>query len=227
VEAGQVSAGLLAGNLAAAVKDWDGCPVMGAYLWWWSGGTVGVDVGDRWDGVLAGRTVELRGPADAVPVDAELLARILRGPEADASCDIGYSNMQFWSDVDRSAPRLAMVAKWPNLPGAEGCRTLWNAESLFADGAANMGPAAMLDLLTGGARVVLTGMTFYAAGRDYVDDEMVNGWESIMSHNPLVNRRVVKNLYDAGVVRAAGVTAEVLSWTDDEYLLALATHRSL
>jgi len=222
-----VISGLLAGDLDTAVSEWDGSPVMGAYLWWWSRGVSGASLADRWDGVLAGRTVELRGPADAVPVDADLLARILRGPESDPSCDIGYSNMEFWGKVERSAPRLAMVAKWPDLPGAERCRTLWNAESLFVGGAANMGPAAMLDLLTGGAQVILTGMTFYAVGRDYVDDDTVNAWEGIMHHNPLVNRRIVKNLYDAGVVAAGGVTGEVLSWSDSEYVAALRNHRAV
>jgi len=83
----------------------------------------------------------------------------------------------------------------------------------------------MLDLLTGRAHVTITGATFYAVGRDYVDENRVNPLPGIMRHNPIVNRRIVKNLFDAGVVDAAGAAADVLAWDDDQYVAAFTDHR--
>jgi hypothetical protein len=219
--------GLMRGNLRRAVAEWDGNPVVGAYLWWWSSGRFGCQPEDRWDGLLHGVRVELRGPAEAVPVDAELVARVLRGLEPDPSCDIGFCNHQFWRRVDKSRVRLAMVSKGDESDGMRGGRRLWDTRVLFAGGDWNMVPAAMLDLLTGGPRLTITGATFYAAGRDYADQEDSNDLPSILHHNPLVNRRVVKNLWDAGVVDAAGLTGQVLALTDDEYAATLIGHRGL
>jgi len=201
--------------------------MVGAYLWWWSQGSAGFEPEDRWDGLLAGRTIELRGPADAVPVEADLLARVLRGPEPNPSCDIGYCNHAFWGRVDKSQVRLAMVSKGSESAEMPNGRTLWDSRVLFVPGDWNIGPAALLDLLTGGARVTVTGMTFYAVGRDYADEDRVNGWSGILTHNPIMNRRIVKNLFDADVVAAAGVPAEVLSWSDEEYGRALLAHRTV
>lgn len=219
--------GLLRGDLRRAVSEWDGNRTVGAYLWWWSEGSAGMEPEDRWDGLLAGRTVELRGPADAVPMEMDLLARVLRGPETDPSCDIGYCNHEFWGRVDKSKVRLAMVSKGNESAGMPNGRVLWDCRALFVPGDRNMGPAAMLDLLTGGARVTLTGMTFYAVGRDYADEDRVNGWSGIVTHNPMVNRRIVKNLVDAEVVGAAGDAAEVLSWDDETYWSVLNAHRAV
>ena len=217
--------GIAQGNLRRAAAEWDGNPVVGAYLWWWSAGRFGCQIEDRWDGLLSGCRVELRGPAEAVPVEAEFVARVLRGPEADPSCDIGFCNHEFWPRVDKSKVRTAMVSKGSESVGMPNGRTLWDSRVLFAGGDWNMVPAAMLDLLTGAARLTITGATFYAAGRDYSDSDEVNEWPSIVRHNPVVNRRIVKNLWDAGAVEAAGVTAEVLGWTEAEYVDALQSHR--
>ena len=215
----------MAGNLRRAVAEWDGDPVVGAYLWWWSAGRFGVRPADRWGGLLSGVTVELRGPAEAVPVEAHLVARVLRGVEADASCDIGFCNHEFWPRVDRSKVRMIMVSKGDEAAGLPRGRRLWDSRALFDGGDWNMVPGAMLDLLTGGPRLTITGATFYAAGRDYVDEDGRNSWDGIVRHNPVVNRRVVKNLWDAGAVEAAGLTAEVLSWSDAEYMERLVGHR--
>ena len=216
--------GLMAGNLRRAVAEWDGHPVVGAYLWWWSAGRFGVQPEDRWQGLLHGVRLELRGPAEAVPVEADMVARVLRGVEPDQSCDIGFCNHQYWPRVDRSQVGI-MVSKGDEASGIPQGRRLWDSRVLFADGDWNMVPAAMLDLLTGAPRLTITGATFYAAGRDYADDDMITGWDGIVRHNPVVNRRVVKNLWDAGAVEAAGLTAEVLSWSDAEYVERLVGHR--
>jgi hypothetical protein len=216
--------GIHSGDLSRAVAEWDGNGVTGAYLWWWSGGEHGARPDDRWDGLLDGRTVELRGPADFVPADCDLLARVLRGVEADPTCDIAYSNYEFWPKVDKSE-RLALVSKGSEASVFPYGRTMWDSERLFAPGAFNMGPAAMLDLLTGGAQVTVTGVTFYATGRDYLEDASRTSWESIQQHNPIINRRIIKNLFDVGLVGATGVAADVLSWSDAEYVSALEKHR--
>jgi hypothetical protein len=213
------------GDLERAVAEWKGDPVVGAYLWWWSKGEAGHEPGDRWDGMLAGRTVELRGPADAVPVQTDLVARVLRGPEADPSCDVAYCNHEYWDRVDKSRVRLAIVSKGSESVGMAKGRTLWDSRVLFEPGHLNVVPAAMLDLLTGHAHVTITGATFYAVGRDYADEDRANPLASIMHHNPIVNRRIVKNLFDAGVVDAAGAAADVLAWDDAEYLAAFTDHR--
>jgi len=214
----------MVGNLRRAVAEWDGHPVVGAYLWWWSGGRFGVQPKDRWQGLLHGARLELRGPAEAVPVEADMMARVLRGVEPDQSCDIGFCNHQYWPRVDRSQVSI-MVSKGDEASGMAQGRRLWDSRVLFAGGDWNMVPAAMLDLLTGAPRLTITGATFYAAGRDYADDDMITGWDGIVRHNPMVNRRVVKNLWDAGAVEAAGLTAEVLSWSDAEYVERLVGHR--
>lgn len=219
--------GIGRGDLSAAVGEWDGNRTVGAYLWWWSGGSVGVEPEDRWGGLLAGRTVELRGPAESVPVETDLLARVLRGPEPDPSCDIGYCNHEFWGRVDKSQVRLAMVSKGDESAGMANGRTLWDSRVLFVPGDWNIGPAALLDLLTGAARVTVTGMTFYAVGRDYADEDRENGLAGILAHNPITNRRIVKNLFDAGVVDAAGVAAEVLSWDEQTYADRLMVRRTV
>jgi len=219
--------GVMRGDLRRAVSEWDGEPVVGAYLWWWSHGEAGKKPEDRWGGRLDGVSVELRGPADFVPVEADLVARILRGVEADQSCDIGYCNHEYWPRVDKSRVRVAMVSKGGESSGMPNGRVLWDSRPLFVNGFLNMVPGAMLDLLTGNARVTITGATFYAVGRDYADEDAVNPMPGILRHNPMVNRRVVKNLFDAEVVGAAGVPAEVLSWSDDEYGRALLAHRTV
>ena len=217
--------GLMAGDLRRAVAEWDGHPVVGAYLWWWSGGRFGVQQADRWGGLLTGVRLELRGPAEAVHVEADMVARVLRGVEVDASCDIGFSNHEFWRRVDKSKVRISMVSKGDEASGMPQGRRLWDSRVLFAGGDWNMVPAAMLDLLTGAPRLTITGATFYAAGRDYADEDGRNGWDGIVRHHPVVNRRIVKNLWDAGAVEAAGLTAEVLSWSDAEYVERLVAHR--
>lgn len=219
--------GLMRGDLARAIREWNGDGVVGAYLWWWSQGQAGIEPQDRWGGMIDGVTVELRGPADAVPQEAGLLARVLRGVEPNQSCDIGYCNHQHWGRVDKSSVRLAMVSKGGESAGMSKGRRLWDSRVLFHPGHLNMIPGAMLDLLTGGAKVTVTGATFYALGRDYVDDAKTNAMASIMHHNPVVNRRIVKNLFDVGAVAAGGATAEVLSWSDDEYVTALRNHRAV
>jgi len=219
--------GVMRGNLGRAVSEWDGDPVVGAYLWWWSHGEAGKKPEDRWGGRLDGVSVELRGPADFVPVHADLVARILRGVEADQSCDIGYCNHEYWPRVDKSQVRMAMVSKGGESSGMPNGRVLWDSRPLFVNGFLNMVPGAMLDLLTGGARVTITGATFYAAGRDYVDDGSTNPWESLRHHNPVVNRRIVKNLFDAGVVGGAGGPVAVLSSSVEEYWRALLAHRTV
>ena len=219
--------GLMRGDLARAIREWNGDGVVGAYLWWWSQGQAGIEPQDRWGGMIDGVTVELRGPADAVPQEAGLLARVLRGVEPNQSCDIGYCNHEYWGRVDKSSVRLAMVSKGGESAGMSKGRRLWDSRVLFHPGHLNMIPGAMLDLLTGGAKVTVTGATFYALGRDYVDDAKTNAMASIMHHNPVVNRRIVKNLFDVGAVAAGGATAEVLSWSDDEYVTALRNHRAV
>lgn len=219
--------GIGRGDLRRAAAEWDGNPVVGAYLWWWSAGRFGLRPTDRWDGLLDGVTVELRGPAETVPVEADLLARVLRGAEPDPSCDIGFCNHHFWARVDKSKVRMWMVSKGDESAGMPQGRRLWDSRAVFAGGDWNMVPAAMLDLLTGSARLTITGATFYAAGRDYADEDRVAAWSNIVPHNPVVNRRIVKNLWDAGAVDAAGLTAEVLAWSDDEYRDALMAHRGL
>lgn len=219
--------GIMRGDVARAAAEWSGDPVTGAYLHWWSEGKYGAAVADRWDGMLEGVTVELRGPAETVPVECSLVARVLRGPEPDPSCDIAYCNHQHWPDVDKFAARLAFVSKGDEALGMPHGRRIWGSNALFHGGDWNMVPAAMLDLLTGGARVTVTGATFYAAGRDYVDDGSTTAWEGIRDHNPVVNRRIVKNLWDAGVVGAAGLAADVLALSDEEYVAALSAHRAV
>lgn len=219
--------GIMLGDVARAVAEWSGDPVTGAYLHWWTDGKHGVPVEDRWDGLLEGVTVELRGPAETAPVACSLLARVLRGPETEPSCDIAYCNHNHWPDVNKSAARLAFVSKGEEALGMPHGRRLWDSKVLFHGGDWNMGPAAMLDLLTGGALVTLTGVTFYAAGVDYVDDSSTTQLEGILWHNPVVNRRIVKNLWDAGVVGAAGLAAEVLGLSDGEYVAALSEHRAV
>jgi hypothetical protein len=219
--------GVMSGNLGRAVSEWDGDPVVGAYLWWWSHGEAGKKPEDRWGGRLDGVSVELRGPADFVPVQADLVARILRGVEADQSCDIGYCNHEYWPRVDKSQVRMAMVSKGGESSGMRNGRVLWDSRVLFHPGHLNMIPGAMLDLLTGGAKVTVTGATFYALGRDYVDDAKTTAMASIMHHNPGVNRRIVKNLFEVGAVAAGGATAKVLSWSHEEYGRALLAHRTV
>lgn len=219
--------GVMTGNLRRAADEWDGNAVTGAYLWWWSGGKFGRNIEDRWDRLIYGWDVELRGPADTVPVQADLVARVLRGVEADPSCDIGFCNHQFWPRIDKSKVTMSMVSKGDEAVGMPNGRRLWDSRVLFVGGDWNMVPAAMLDLLTGGARVTVTGATFYAAGQDYADESGVNDWESIVTHNPVVNRRIVKNLWDSGVVGAAGLTADVLALSDGEYVAALSAHRAV
>jgi hypothetical protein len=219
--------GIRDGDLDRAVSEWDGNAVVGAYLWWWSNGTAGVEPEDRWEGVLQGRTVELRGPADFVAADCDLLARVLRGPERDPSCDIAYCNHGHWPNVDKSAARLAFVSKGRESEGMAHGRFIWDSRVLFDGGDWNMIPAAMLDLLSGGARVTITGATFYAAGRDYADEDRTNDWESIRWHNPVVNWRVVKNLYDAGTVSATGLAGQVLSLDHDDFVRAISDHREV
>lgn len=219
--------GIMRGDLPRAAAEWQGDPVTGAYLWWWSQGKHGAPVADRWDGLLEGGTVELRGPAETVPVPSTLIAKVLRGPEPDPSCDIAYCNHQYWPDVDKRAARLAFVSKGDEALGMPHGRRIWNSNILFHGGDWNILPAAMLDLLTGGARVTVTGATFYAAGRDYVDDGTTNPWASIAAHNPVVNRRIVKNLWDVGVVGASGLAADVLALSDVEYVAALSAHRAV
>lgn len=219
--------GIMAGNLRRAAAEWDGNPVVGAYLWWWSGGRFGQPVEDRWAGLLHGVRVELRGPAEAAPVDAHLLARVLRGLEPDPSCDIAFCNHEFWPRVDKSKVRLAMVSKGDEAAAMPRGWRLWDSRVLFAGGDWNMVPAAMLDLLSGQPRLTITGVTFYAAGRDYADQPDSNDNGSILIHNPMVNRRIVKNLWDAGAVEAAGLAEQVLGWTDAEYRDALMAHRGL
>jgi hypothetical protein len=224
---GAPDTGIMRGDLVRAAGEWSGDPVTGAYLHWWSHGKYGAALPDRWDGLLRDVTVELRGPAETVPVETTLLARVLRGPEPDPSCDIAYCNHQYWPDVDKSAARLAFVSKGDEASAMPHGRRIWASNSLFHGGDWNILPAAMLDLLTGGARVTVTGATFYAAGRDYADDSSVNPWESIRQHNPVVNRRIVKNLWDARVVSAAGAAADVLALSDGEYVAALSAHRAV
>lgn len=218
--------GIGRGELRRAVAEWDGNPVVGAYLWWWSAGRFGRQPEDRWQGLLHGVRLELRGPAEAVPVQADMTARVLRGVEPDQSCDIGFCNHEFWPRVDKAAPSI-MVSKGDESAGMAGGRRLWDSRMLFAGGDWNMVPAAMLDLLTGNPRLTITGATFYAAGRDYADEDRVNDTPSIITHNPVVNRRIVKNLWDAGAIEAAGLTEQALGWSDDEYRDALMAHRGL
>jgi hypothetical protein len=219
--------GLMTGDLDRAVSEWSGDGVVGAYLWWWSHGEVGAEPEDRWGGMLWGRTVELRGPAEFVGADCDLLARVLRGPETDPYCDVAFCNIQHWPKVDKNAARTAFVSKGPHALDMPHGRQLWDTRVLFDGGDWNMVPAAMLDLLSGGAEVTVTGATFYAAGEDYRHEEKVTDAQSILEHNPVVNWRIVKNLFDAGTVKATGLAAEVLSWTDDEYREAIVTHRGL
>lgn len=218
--------GIGTGHLRRAVAEWDGNPVIGAYLWWWSNGRFGRQPEDRWESLLHGVLLELRGPAEAAPVQADMTARVLRGVETDQSCNIGFCNHEFWPRVDKSGVGI-MVSKGAESDGMPGGRRLWDTRVLFAGGDWNMVPAAMLDLLTGRPRLTITGATFYAAGRDYADEDRRNGLDGLVRHNPVVNRRIVKNLWDAGAVEAAGLTAEVLSWTDDDYRDALIQHRGL
>jgi hypothetical protein len=219
--------GLMTGDLDRANDEWSGDGVIGAYLWWWSHGEVGVEPEDRWDGSLAGYTVELRGPAEFVPADCDLLARVLRGPEPDASCDVAFCNIQHWPRVDKDAARLAFVSKGPHALDLPHGRQLWDTRVLFDGGDWNMVPAAMLDLMSGGAAVTVTGATFYAVGADYRDEAATNPWEAMAPHNPVVNWRIVKNLFDARVVAATGLAATVLSYDDDEYRSAIISHRGL
>jgi hypothetical protein len=219
--------GLMTGDLDRAFSEWSGDGVTGAYLWWWSHGEVGVEPEDRWDGSLAGRTVELRGPAEFVPADCDLLARVLRGPEPDASCDVAFCNIQRWPSVDKTAARLAFVSKGPHALDLPHGRQLWDTRVLFDGGDWNMVPAAMLDLLSGGAEVAVTGATFYAVGTDYRHEDRVSDTGSILQHNPVVNWRIVKNLYDAHAVTATGLAARVLSYDVDEYRSAIISHRGL
>ena len=219
--------GLMTGDLDRAVAEWSGDAVVGAYLSWWSHGQAGAPIADRWDGMLSGRTMELRGPAEYVDARCELLARVLRGPEPDPSCDVAFCNIQFWPDVDKSAARLAYVSKGNDALTLPHGRQLWDSRVLFAGGDWLMLPAAMLDLLSGGARVTLTGATFYAAGPDYRHETATNPLDSILTHNPLVNWRIVKNLFDARVVDATGLARTVLSYDEDEYRSAMTAHRGL
>lgn len=53
--------GLLRGDLARAVSEWDGDKTVGAYLWWWSEGSAGMEPEDLWDGLLAFRLRFCRG----------------------------------------------------------------------------------------------------------------------------------------------------------------------
>lgn len=218
--------GIRSGNLDRAVSEWNGDSVLGAYLWWWSHGAVGSEPADRWDGLLAGRTVELRGPADYVAAECELLARVLRGPESDPSCDISYVNHNRWSRIDKGA-RLAVVSKGREAEGLEKGRFIWDSRTLFYGGDWNMVPAAMLDLLTGRAQVTITGASFYAVGRDYAEDDKISPWESIKTANPVLNWRVVKNLFDARVVTATGLAADVLAVDEPTYFRMLSAHRKV
>ena len=219
--------GLMTGNLDRSVAEWSGDSVIGAYLWWWSRGQAGARPEERWGGMLEGRSVELRGPAEFVVADCDLLARVLRGPEPDASCDVAFCNIQHWPSVDKDAARLAFVSKGPHALDLPNGRQLWDTRVLFDGGDWNMVPAAMLDLMSGGAAVTITGATFYAVGADYRDEAATNPWEAMAPHNPVVNWRIVKNLFDAKAVDATGLAADVLSWTEDEYREAIVRHRSL
>jgi hypothetical protein len=219
--------GLMTGNLDRSVAEWSGDSVIGAYLWWWSRGQAGARPEDRWGGMLEGRSVELRGPAEFVGADCDLLARVLRGPEPDASCDVAFCNIQHWPSVDKNAARLAFVSKGPHALDLPNGRQLWDTRVLFDGGDWNMIPAAMLDLMSGGAEVTVTGATFYAVSADYRDEAATNPWEAMAPHNPVVNWRIVKNLFDAKAVDATGLAADVLSWTEDEYREAIIKHRSL
>jgi hypothetical protein len=219
--------GLMAGDLDRAVDEWSGDSVMGAYLWWWSNGRAGARPGDRWGGLIDERTIELRGPAEFVEGDCDLLARVLRGPEPNPSCDVAFCNIEFWPQVDKGSARLAFVSKGPHALELPHGRQLWDTRVLFAGGDWNMLPAAMLDLLSGGAEVTVTGATFYAAGADYRHGDGVNDTDSILHHNPVVNWRIVKNLYDAHAITATGLAAKVLSYDEDEYRSAITAHRGL
>ena len=68
-----------------------------------------------------------------------------------------------------------MVSKGGESSGMANGRVLWDSRPLFVGGFLNMVPGAMLDLLTGGARVTITGATFYAVGRDYADVSPIDG----------------------------------------------------
>jgi hypothetical protein len=219
--------GVMTGDLDRAVGEWSGDAVVGAYLWWWSHGQAGAEPEDRWHGSLVNQTVELRGPAEVVEADCDLLARVLRGPEPNPYCDVAFCNIEHWPRVNKNAARMAFVSKGPHALELPHGRQLWDTRVLFDGGDWNMVPAAMLDLLSGGAKVTVTGATFYAAGADYRDEAGSNPWEAMIAHNPMVNWRIVKNLYDARVVAATGLAATVLSYDDDEYRSAITAHRGL
>lgn len=219
--------GLMSGDLDRAVSEWSGDSVVGAYLWWWSRGEAGEQPVDRWDGSLAGYTVELRGPAEFVDGSCDLLARVLRGPEPDPYCDVAFCNIQHWPRVNKNAARRAFVSKGRHALSLPHGRQLWDTRVLFDGGDWNMVPAAMLDLLSGGAEVTVTGATFYAAGADYRHEDSSTPWEAMVDHNPVVNWRIVKNLYDAHAISATGLAATVLSYDQDEYKSAITAHRGL
>jgi len=218
-----VQAAIHLGDLELTIERWTDHPIAAHYLKLWTKDQIGIGLRNelKWYQYLEGKSVNIVGPTEREDVATDLKFMVAYENNYELDCDVVYANHLTWPRIpwNEAHKRYAfVVSKGSEFQDVPNGRTMINFSWLFYNGARNQIPQMLLDATTGfPKRIVVSGSNFYAGKSYLIKGKKRPVLSDIAHHNPFSNRRIVKNLFDAGVIEADKPTAEVLKLTDEQY----------